>query len=298
MKKIFKPTIIFLIAFAVQLGPAYNLFLSYDYKSSADCDTYLAISEGNFKGQNLTRKYRVVVPFMSKLVSIPIAKVYNKLWPFRGNDDGPIRFGFFIVNIIIMSFVGVLIFYLGKEYILNDVTALIIMVIALIGGRWGNFIAAVPITDSFYMLIICMIFYSIKSKNEYLLIPCLILGPIAKEAYLMIIPYIFFLASFSKYKLLLYMSLGLVISWLMRSYIDSISINLDATSSLKEDFSHVYNLKTSFFKIFSIRGIGEMLTIVGVFSFIPIIVFFNKVSRKIILAKTDIYIYGCYFLFP
>ena len=267
--RFYKPLLIWCLSFAFLLGPTYNLFLSYDYKSNPDCLTYLAIAKGDFANQNLVRKYRVVVPFMAKGIAMPIEKVYRHLWPLRvDNDNGPLRLGFLLVNLSLMSFVGVLIFYLLKAYRLSNEIAIFVTLIVLLGGRWGNLFAAIPITDSLYMLLITLSLYAIKVDKFHYLIPCLLLGTMAKEAYIMLIPYLFFVSNFPKVKLLAYTMLGLAFTYFCRYYIDALDPQMDMLKSVQADISHFDNIMASVLRVCSVRGIGEMNTLFGVFTFV------------------------------
>lgn len=264
---LYKPLLIWCFFFALLLGNAYNLFLSYDYKSNPDCVTYLAVANGEFTNQSLIRRYRVIVPMIAKGISIPIEKVYHKLWPNRvQNDDGPIRLGFLMANLFLMSFVELTIFYLLKAYAINDFVAFMVTIIVLCGGRWGNLFAAVPITDSLYMLVIFLSFYALKTGKYIFLIPCLLLGTIAKEAYVMLFPYVFFMANYPKLKLMGYIILGLVATFMLRYAIDVLDPTVTMLKSVEVDFNHIDNFKASIFRVFSIRGIGELNTIFGLFT--------------------------------
>src|SRR6266581_3290601 len=94
-----KYLLIYFFCFALLLGPAYNTYLDYNYKSNPDCETYMSIANGDFKDQSLVRRYRIVLPFTAKAVALPFEQVYSKLWPHRESSDGPLRMGFLLVNL-------------------------------------------------------------------------------------------------------------------------------------------------------------------------------------------------------
>ena len=273
MDKYYKSILVLCYAFAILLGSSYNLYLSYDYKQNPDCVTYINIANGNFEGQSLIRRYRIIVPFAAKMVSIPIEKVYYKLWENRSkNDDGPIKLGFFIVNMTLMAVVGLVLFHLGKTYQLSDLVCIFMITVVLIGGRWGSLFAAVPITDSLYLLVITTTFYAIKIQKSGYLILCLLIGFISKEAYIMLIPYVFLFSNYSKIKLILVTIIGLGAAFLLRHYIDLMDNNL-LYNSLKADVDHVDSIFDSIIRISSVRGIGELFTVFGFFTFILILGF-------------------------
>lgn len=297
MNILIKPILIWLVAFAILLGASYNLYLSYNYKSNPDCNTYISIANSNFKNQNLVRKYRVIVPYAAKIVSLPIQKVYYHLWKNRStNDDGPIRIGFLVVNLVLMSFVGLVLYYLGKEYNLDDWVCFFVVTAVLVGGRWGTLFSAIPITDSLYMLVISTVLLAIKKQNLGMLIPCLLVGTVSKEAFVMLIPYIFICFKHSKLKLFLWTIIGLFIAWILRYYIDLYSLNGEMMKSVSTDIDHIYNIKDSLKRIFGIRGIGEMFTLYGFFTFVFILGFVGgKQSIQTWIVKSD---YTLWLLLP
>ncbi len=280
MQTIFKPFIIFSFCFSILLGSSYNMFLNYDYKSNPDCKTYLSIANGNFENQSLVRRYRIIVPFIAKTISLPIEKVYAKLWPNRDKTDfGALRLGFLIVNLILMSLVGLATFYLAKAYNLSNIISLLITVILLTGGRWASIFTGAPLTDSLYLLIITCTLYSVKTNNHKLLIPILILGVLSKESFLLLIPYIFIFSNFNKLKMIFYTLIGIGLMFLVRYYIDSLTTNTTLYASMEEDANHIYNIKESVLRILNFRGIGELFTVFGIFSFIYFIGFIGGLQN-------------------
>jgi hypothetical protein len=276
------------------LGSSYNLYLSYDYKSNADCRTYLSISKAEFQNQSLVRRYRIIVPFLARAVAVPIEKVYYKLWNKRNvNDDGPIRLGFLIVNLVLMSFVGLLIYYLGKAYLLSDSVCFFVMIAVLIGGRWGSLFTGTPLTDSLYMLIVTLTLYAIKTKKNGFLILCLLLGPLSKEAYIMVIPYVFFLSDYPKMKQLIFIISGLGLAYLTRHFIELNDLNVNMMNAVKVDMDHFTNIVDSIKRIFAIRGVGELFTVFGFFTLIFIVGFTKGVqSIKSWLVYVDVLLWA------
>jgi hypothetical protein len=294
MNKYYKPTLIWCFCFAILLGSAYNVFLTFDFKNNPDCKTYISIANGKFENQSLVRRYRILVPFAAKAIALPIEKVYSKLWPNRiSNDDGPIRLGFLLVNLVLMSFVGLLIFYLGKAYQLSNIVSLIITIATLTAGRWPSIITGAPLTDSLYLLMITCTLYAVKTENNKLLIVVAILGLLSKEAYLMLIPYLFIYARYNKFKLAFFVLIGFGLVWLTRHYIDLTASNVSMIESVKTDAAHFENIKDSILRIVNPRGIGELFTVFGFFSFIYLIglfggkekihLWFKEVDLKILI---------------
>lgn len=260
---------IFLVALAIIIGPAYNTYLDFNIYSCPDPTTYINIANGNFKDQSLTRRYRVIVPFMAKVVSCPFELVYQKLWPHRSDIEWPIRMGFFLVNTFLVALCGLGIFYVCRAYGASRFSSLMGM-IAVLCSRWANYIAATPLTDSLYLLVIIATMLGIKRKSYALQIFALFVGPFSKEAFIFIAPILFFFGSIPKGKqVILFLISGLLVVG-ERIWIDSIAGSA-SISSIQNNLAYLQNIQDSLIRIFSIRGIGELFTVIGIFSFIIII---------------------------
>lgn len=262
---------IFFMAWAIVIGPAYNSYLDFDIYSCPDPTTYINMANGNFKDQSLTRRYRVIIPFMAKAASIPFEYVYKKIWPHRPNEHWPIRMGFLIINSLVVALCGLVIFEVCRAYEASYFSSLIAM-IAILTSRWANYIAATPLTDSLYLFCIVITLLGIKTKSHWLQALAIFIGPFSKEAFIFIAPLLFFLGSIPKIKqLVLFLAAGLLIAG-ERMWIDYLASS-PSINSIQNDLAYLHNIKDSFVRIASLRGIGELFTVVGFFSFIIVIGF-------------------------
>ncbi|MBC7485641.1 MAG: hypothetical protein H7282_02680 [Cytophagaceae bacterium] len=261
----YKNILIFFFCFAILVGPAYNTYLDYDYKSNPDCNTYMAIANGNFKDQSLVRRYRIVVPFVAKVISFPIEQVYAKLWPHRANAEWPLRMAFLLVNLSLMALTGLAIFHCCKAYNISDSGSLLAVIAVMVGGRWGNLFAALPLTDSLYFLILCAVIYAIKTNNSLVIACCIIIGPMAKESFIFVAPFIFFLSSLSKIKQVALFALSGLLALGIRYWIDR-QAGTSIAASVASDTEHIHNIGVSIIRIASVRGLGELATVLGLFS--------------------------------
>jgi hypothetical protein len=261
---------IWFFALSIIIGPAYNTYLNYDCTQNPDCNTYLSIADRKFEDQSLVRRYRILVPFAAKLISLPIEKAYTTLWPTRETTQGPLRLGFLLVNVLLMSTVGLFIYAYCKTYDISETGSILAMIAVLIGGRWGNLFAAIPITDSLYLLTLCGTLYALKKENNLLLFTCIIIGPLAKESFIFMLPLIFFTAKFSKLKIFACFSISLVVAFGIRYQIDHIT-NISIDRSMHADLNHINNLYHTVLRIVSIRGLGELGTVLGLFSMVLIV---------------------------
>lgn len=232
-----------------------------------DCRTYMSIANGEFKDQSLTRRYRILVPFAAKMISLPIEKVYSKLWAHRNESDWPLKMGFLIINLLLMSAAGCAVYLLCKAYAISESGSLLAMIAILCGGRWGNLLAGTPITDSLYLLILTLTILAIKTRNDFMLAVCILIGPLAKESFIFVAPLIFFFAPMPKWKQLLLFAVAGSIAFGIRYQIDQLA-GSKSVDSIVNDANHIENIFYSFTRILSVRGLGELGTVLGIFSFI------------------------------
>ena len=262
---LYKNLLLFFFCLAILVGPAYNTYLDYNYKSNPDCNTYISIADGNFKDQSLVRRYRIIVPFVAKAVSFPFEQVYTKLWPHRADSEWPLRMSFLLVNLSLMALTGLTIFHCCKAYNISDSGSLLAVIAVMVGGRWGNLFAALPLTDSLYFLVLCAVIYAMKKNHSLMLALCIIVGPLAKESFLFVAPFIFFLSPLSKIKQVALFALSGLLALSIRYWIDHQAGNSIA-ASVASDAEHIHNIGVSVIRIASVRGIGELATVLGLFS--------------------------------
>ncbi|MDB5271673.1 MAG: hypothetical protein JWO58_40 [Chitinophagaceae bacterium] len=267
MPTLYKNLLIYFFSFALLLGPAYNTYLDYNYSNNPDCNTYMSIANGEFKDQSLIRRYRILVPFTAKVVAYPFERIYTKLWPHRATSEWPLRMGFLMVNMALMSFVGLAIFHCCKAYDISDTGSLLALIAVLVGGRWGNLFAAIPITDSLYLLVLCGVIYALKKNNYIALSLCILIGPLSKESFIFVAPFIFFLSSLSKFKQLALFAIAGSIAWTIRYVIDA-QAGSSMGESLASDTGHFSYIGDSILRLASVRGLGELATVLGLFSFV------------------------------
>jgi uncharacterized membrane protein YjjB (DUF3815 family) len=286
LKKYRQQAFLFLMALSIVIGPGYNMYLHYDFSHTIDTKTYLAIAGGDFKDQSLTRRYRVIVPFIAEAVSYPISLVYKKLWPQRPQDQWPLRLAFYIVNSILVAITGVVIFYACRAYNATVLSAFIGMM-AILCSRWTNYTVGLPMTDSLYMLIIALTIYGIKTRNNAIQLFCIFVGPFAKESFIFIAPIIFFLGSIPKWKQLIYFLVAGAMVFGLRYWID-MQAGSNTASSLQNDIAHTENWMETFQRIFAVRGLGELFTIMGTFTFMMLAGFLGgKAERKSWMKELD-----------
>ena len=93
--------LVFGLALGVLAGSAYPTYRHYDFSHSHDTLTYLRVARGEFRGSSLTRRYRVVVPFVAAAVAWPLARL---------GAARPLRLAFYLVNTLLLAAAGLLMF--------------------------------------------------------------------------------------------------------------------------------------------------------------------------------------------
>ncbi len=279
--------ILFIFCFAIIFGPAYTLFDTYNYDviANPDIKTYLGIANFDFE-QSQIRKYRVIIPFISSGINFIFNPIFSNLSPYTfPGPDFSLCLSFLIVNSIFMSIFGMLIYKLCIEFGVSKIASLIGL-LSVLTCRWTSYIAALPIVDSLYLVIIVLTLLGIKTKNSKLIIIAIFIGPWAKESFIFIAPLIFFFSHINKLKQIFMFFISGIIVFSFRYYIDSLS-NLSGLG-LENDFSHIYKIPDSLRRLFSFHGVYELFSIVGVWGLLFVFLF-KKNIRIILNLKTPLY---------
>ena len=260
----FKYFVLFVFSFAVIFGAAFTLLLNYKYDivTNPDLKTYLGLANFDFH-QSPVRRYRIIIPFLAAGVNYFFSPVFTflKPWNFQGSDFS-ICMSFLVVNCIIMSIFGVIIFRLCKLYGASAFGSLIGL-LAVLTCRWTPYFAGIPCVDSLYLLIIAMALLGLKTKNNKLIIAVILIGPLAKESFIFIAPLLLVFSNMNKWKLVGWFLLSAIIIFSFRYYFDIIN-NLSINEGLKSDFEHTGNISSSLHRLFSFHGIYEIFSIFGI----------------------------------
>ncbi len=250
---------------AFLIGSSYNTYVHYNFEhTTIDCRAYINVANGDFKSATVTHRYRVIVPILAKAVSFPISLVYKKLWPHRADKDWPLKLAFMIINVSIMSLAMLLLYQWLQRFNINNYIALITCV-ALFSGRWYNYMAALPLTDSLYLLIVILTCFAITSKNWKITLLCIFIGPWAKESFLFLAPLLFFFGAHKWRQIPFWLASGALVFGFR--YIIDLSIHYSALGSIQEYGGHFNDIVYTFKKLASVRGLGELFSVLGIFTF-------------------------------
>lgn len=280
--------VVFFFSTAVIFGPAFALFseYSYDFAANPDIDTYLNLAEFNFN-QSPYRRYRVIIPFIATGVNWIFEPIFTILSP--NSFPGPnfsLCMSFLVVNTLLMSLFGSIIFTLSKAYGTSTIAAFLGL-LAVLTCRWTAYLAGLPIIDSLYIVIIGLTLLGIKIKNSRFIVISILLGPWAKESYLFIAPLILIYSSMNKWKQIGWFALSGLLVFSFRYYFDWIN-NIEVAESLGKDIDTINNIIPSVKNLFSFHGLYEVFSVLGVWSLF-LLLFINKNIRSRFKLKAPRY---------
>lgn len=261
---------IFLFCLAVLIGSGYTMYVYFDFSHSSDTKSYLKMAQGDYD-VDLTHRYRVIVPNIAGCLAIPISKFYKSVWPQRAKSLWPLRFSFYIINSLILALSMVIIFRTSLLYNASVISSLI-AVVAILTSRYAVYISGLPLIDSLYFLVFAVTIYAIKAKSKPALIFCIFIGPFAKESFIFLAPLIFFFGAIQKKYQLIYFLLSALLVFGVRSLID-IHMGITQLESINNALDHSNNIFSTLKGIFTAKGIGEIMSVIGVFNLILILGF-------------------------
>ena len=256
---------VYLLAVGVLAGPAYTMYVHYDFSHSIDTRSYLSIAHGEFAGQSLTRRYRVLVPAMAAAVAWPVARVYARVWPQRAATDWPLRLAFYLVNTVLLAAAGVVLYCTCRRYAATPAAAALAMV-AVLSSRWAVYMAGLPLVDSLYVLVFALAFYGVRARSAGALAAVLLLGPLAKESFVFLVPWLLWFgrAALPWPRQLGGLAVGSALALVVRLWIDQ-RAGAPFAASVTNALDHFQNVSYSLSRLFSVKGVGEIFSIFGFF---------------------------------
>ena len=262
-----------LLAVGALANLAYPMYVHYDFSHSPDTRSYLRMAGGRFDSVNITRRYRVLVPGAAAIIAAPITRVYAYIWPQRPAGQWPLRFAFYLVNCLLLGAAGACWFNAARHAGAAPTAAALAM-LAVLSSRWAEYAAGLPLTDSLYLLVFGLSYYAIRrgSGSGWALFLALLLGPLAKESFLFLIPWLLWFGrpALSWSRQLLALITGLILFFSVHHLIDG-RLGASAGQSITNALLHVDNLGYSLRRAASPKGLGELLSIFGLFTFIPLL---------------------------
>lgn len=272
---------IFLLSFAIIVGPAMSIMDSFDYSSlSPDIKTYLGLANGDFD-QNAVRRYRIIVPFMASLVNFCFGFIFDKIqpWSFKGPDFS-LGLSFLLINTGLLSLAAVYIFKILKHYKVSTLSS-IIALLCFLSCRWSAYIAGLPWVDSLYFLMVVILLYSIITSNAKLLFIALLIGPLSKESFIFFYPLIIFYSNENWLRKIGFITSGVLLAFLVRFLIDY-SYNFNISDSIHKDLDHFNQIMLSLKRMFSFHGIYELFSITSLFTLPFFFLLSGQIRSKVI----------------
>lgn len=278
--------LIFIFCFAVMLGPALSTLVNCKATQiCGDAGNYIHIARFELNQKTVVRRYRIIVPMIASALNSIFQFSFKKSFSPTFEGDPALAVSFFVINILIMSLYGTVIYRCCKAYA-NSFLACLTGILVMLTSWRTSYWAALPLSDAFYCLMVGATLLAIKTKNTKLLLLCIFLGPFAKESYFFFTPLIFFFAHLPKKQLLLYITLSVIAVLIYRKIFDALVGAPSASIYSGVVMRHVGALKNRALPFFSKYGLYCMLSTIGAWIFLPIIGaisvpgFFKRIYEK------------------
>jgi hypothetical protein len=273
-----------LLALAALANLAYPMYVHFDFSHSPDTRSYLRMAAGRFDSVRVTHRYRVLVPAAAAVVAEPLARVYGHMWPQRPAGQWPLRFAFYLVNCALLAAAGACWFNAAR---LAGATpqAAAVALLALLTSRWAVYAAGLPLTDSLYLLVFALAYYGAKrgAQGTWALLVALIVGPLAKESFFLLLPWLLWFGrhTLAWPKQLLALTTG-VIALLATHYAIDNYLGAPPIQSVKNAWEHLNNITYSLHRAASPKGVGEVLSIFGLFTImVPVAFWLERTSKPV-----------------
>ena len=259
------------LAVAALANLAYPMYVHYNFSHSLDTRSYLRMASGRFDSVNVTRRYRVLVPGAAAIIAAPMARTYARIWPQRPAGQWPLRFAFYLVNCLLLGAAGACWFNSARQAGAAPTAAALAM-LAVLSSRWAEYAAGLPLTDSLYLLVFGLGYYAVRHGpgGGWALALALLLGPLAKESFLLLVPWLLWFGrpALAWPRQLAALAGGLVLLFAVHHALDS-RLGTPAGQSVSNALSHLDNLAYSLHRAASPKGLGELLSVFGLFTLIP-----------------------------
>jgi len=270
--------LVFLFCMAAVHGAAFSLMDNFDLANCPDCKTFLGLAKMDLM-QSPIRRYRPIVPALAGGVNWMFGRVFHILKPNSFAGDFALSFSFCLVNSIIVSLWGTVIYRFGKAFGLAAIWAAA-GTLVMLTCRWTPYIAGTPMADSIYCLVTGLVLLGIKERNNRLITAAIFLGPFAKEAFIFIAPLIFIYSSLPRGRQLVYFALSGIFVFSFRYLYDRVAGTAPA-SGLEADLDHLNYLVSNTRRLLSFHGAYDVLSNMGLWLLFPLgLMFTGSGARK------------------
>lgn len=256
------------LGLGVLLNLAYPMYVHYDFSHSPDTRSYLRLAAGRFDSVNVTRRYRVLVPAAAGALARPVAAGYGKIWPQRPAGEWPRRFAFYLINCLLLSAAGAT-WWRAARLAGASAGAVGTALLAVLSSRWAEYAAGLPLTDSLYLLVFGLGYYAGRrgAGAGWAVAVALLVGPLAKESFVFLLPWLLW---FGRRALgwrgqAAALAGGLLALGAVHFAVDA-AAGTPPTATFTNAFSHIENLPYSLRRAASVKGVGELLSVFGLFT--------------------------------
>ena len=271
-----------LLAVAGLANLAYPMYVHFDFTHSPDTRSYLRMGAGRFDSIRVTHRYRVLVPAAAALVAAPVATAYSRVWPQRAAGTWPLRFAFYLVNCVVLAAAAAT-WCRAARCAGAAPEAAVLAMLAVLTSRWAEYAAGLPLTDSLYLLVFGLGYYAVRRGplGKWALITALLIGPLAKESFLLLVPWLFWFGrpTLQWPKQLLALACGLVALLTVHYFVDT-RLGAPASQSVSNAVAHFENVVYSVQRAASPKGVGELLSVFGLFTLIVPVAFWLDYAKR------------------
>lgn len=260
------------------------MYVHYDFSHSSDTRSYLRMAAGHFDSVRVTHRYRVLVPAAAAIVAKPVAQLYGRVWPQRPAGQWPMRFAFYVVNCLLLAAAAACWYNAARQAGASPEAAALAM-LAVLTSRWAIYSAGLPLTDSLYLLVVSLGYYAIRRSpgGGWALALALLLAPLAKESFVFLLPWLlWYTRSITPWatRQLPALGFGLVALFAVHLWVDA-QPRAAPDQSLSNAMEHFDNITYSIKRAVSPKGLGEILSIFGFITFVPLLAFWQhqKLAR-------------------
>jgi hypothetical protein len=273
------------LGLSMLLNMAYPMYVHYDFSHSLDTRSYLRLASGRFDSVNVTRRYRVLVPAVAGALAQPIAQVYGKIWPQRPAGEWPRRFAFFLVNCGLLGAAGAT-WWRAARLAGAGTGAVAVALLAVLSSRWAEYIAGLPLVDSLYLLVFGWGYYAYRrgAGAGWAVALALLLGPLAKESCVFLVPRLLWVGrrALGGRGQLAALAVGVAALGAVHYWIDN-AAGVPHTDTITNALAHAENIPYSLRRAASPKGLGELLSIFGLFT-LPVLLALARPAGRRALA--------------
>jgi len=281
-----KYVVIFCLAFSQLIGASFLLSRHYADEFIYDAHSYLQMSQGNYD-VTITHRYRFIVPVAAGVVASVFDKVGGYIWKKERPKLWSERLGFLLVNTFVMSLAATVLYMFLESFGLSFI-ACFLGILPFLTSFHSIYDSSLPGTDSLYLLSIVWFFWALKSESFIALFLSSVLGILAKEAFLMFLPLLFFTKNISLLKKLIIVAATIATYIVVRIVINSFVPQSNIEQGISNAISTIEAVSVSLARIFSVQGVLEAVSVFTLF-YIPFL--WTAKNYKLFLHKMPAYFF-------